>query len=243
MSFTSNDYEKLQNLMNESSENRELIQKLLDHQQYTISKISHEIRNPLTLIYSTLQLIETKHPEVSGFEHWNQLLEDTNDTITLLQELSAYNNSEHLHPEMIPLKDFLGRICLSFASSCTDSRVQFTSLIDPDLPDITADKIKLREVFLNLLRNAKDAISDTGSIRLEAVSEENSVKIAVTDTGCGIAPDDLPTIFDPFVTHKSGGTGLGLAIVSRTIAAHSGSIHVDSSLGKGSVFTVILPIT
>lgn len=243
MSFTSNDYEKLQNLMNESSENRELLQKLLDQQQYTISKISHEIRNPLTLIYSTLQLIETKHPEVTHFEHWNQLLEDTNDTIILLQELSAYNNSEHLHLETIPFKDFIGKICISFASSCMDSSVEFTSSISPDLPDITADKIKLREVFLNLLRNAKDAISDTGSVRLEAMLEDNSVKITITDTGCGISPNDLPTIFDPLVTHKSGGTGLGLAIVDRTIAAHSGSIHVDSSLGKGSVFTVILPIT
>ena len=97
MPFTANDYEKLHQLMNSSPEIRELLQKLLDSQQYTISKISHEVRNPLTLIYSTFQLIESSHPETRDFSHWSELREDIEYTISLLQELSAYNNSEHLH--------------------------------------------------------------------------------------------------------------------------------------------------
>ena len=93
MPFTANDYEKLHQLMNSSPEIRELLQKLLDSQQYTISKISHEVRNPLTLIYSTFQLIESSHPETRDFSHWSELREDIEYTISLLQELRSIQSA------------------------------------------------------------------------------------------------------------------------------------------------------
>ena len=96
MSLTNHEHEQLLQLMNETPENKMLIQKLMDDQQYTISKISHEIRNPLTLVYSTLQLIESQHPEVHTFRHWTDMREDIEFMITLLQELSSYNNGERL---------------------------------------------------------------------------------------------------------------------------------------------------
>lgn len=243
MLFTTNDYEKLHQLMNSSPETHELLQKLLDSQQYTISKISHEVRNPLTLIYSTLQLIEASHPETREFAHWSELREDIEYTIALLQELSAYNNSEHLHLSTFSAKDFLGQICLSFASSCIDTDIEFTSLITPDLPELTADKLKLHEAILNLLRNAREAVSSTGSIRLEAVLKDQMLQITISDTGCGILPEYLDTVFDPFVTYKPDGTGLGLAIVKRTITAHGGTVTVTSTCGKGTTFSLLLPIT
>ena len=229
MPFTANDYEKLHQLMNSSPEIRELLQKLLDSQQYTISKISHEVRNPLTLIYSTFQLIESSHPETRDFSHWSELREDIEYTISLLQELSAYNNSEHLHLSTFSAQDFLGQICLSFAASCVDTDIGFSSLIAPDLPSLTADRLKLHEAILNLLRNAREAISSVGSIRLEAVLKDQMLQIT--------------TIFDPFVTYKPDGTGLGLAIVNRTITAHAGTVTVTSSCGKGTSFLLLLPIT
>lgn len=243
MPFTTNDYEKLHQLMNSSPEIYELLQKLLDSQQYTISKISHEVRNPLTLIYSTFQLIESSHPEARSFAHWSELREDIEYTITLLQELSAYNNSEHLHLSTFSAKDFLTQICLSFAASCTDTNIEFSSLIAPDLPDLTADRLKLHQAVLNLLRNAREAIPSTGSIRLEAICKNQILQITISDTGCGISPESLDTVFDPFVTYKPDGTGLGLAIVKRTIAAHAGTVTVTSTYGKGTSFLLLLPIT
>ena len=243
MPFTANDYEKLHQLMNSSPEIHELLQKLLDSQQYTISKISHEVRNPLTLIYSTFQLIESSHPEARDFSHWSELREDIEYTISLLQELSAYNNSEHLHLSTFSAQDFLGQICLSFAASCVDTDIGFSSLIAPDLPSLTADRLKLHEAILNLLKNTREAISSAGSIRLEAVLKDQMLQITISDTGCGISPEYLDTIFDPFVTYKPDGTGLGLAIVSRTITAHAGTVTVTSSRGKGTSFLLLLPIT
>lgn len=243
MSFTTHDYEQLQQLMNESPENKILLQKLLDSQQYTISKISHEIRNPLTLIYSTLQLIEAQHPETLNYRHWNEMRQDIEFTISLLQELSAYNNGERIKPELFSSFDFLSRICLSFAASCTDSDIEFTSKISPDLPVINGDRMKLQEVFLNLLRNAKEAVSAGGTVRLDALVENHALKIIISDNGYGIPAEQLDEIFEAFVTHKTGGTGLGLAIAKRIIEAHNGRISVISKPGKGSQFTILLPVT
>ncbi len=192
MPFTANDYEKLHQLMNSSPEIRELLQKLLDSQQYTISKISHEVRNPLTLIYSTFQLIESSHPETKDFIHWSELREDIEYTISLLQELSAYNNSEHLHLSTFSAQDFLGQICLSFAASCVDTDIGFSSLIAPDLPSLTADRLKLHEAILNLLRNAREAISSAGSIRLEAVLKDQMLQMRRTKMQKHTAKHPIP---------------------------------------------------
>lgn len=242
MSFTSKDHEKLEQLMNEKPENKDLIQKLLESQQYTISKISHEIRNPLALVYSTLQLIEAQHPEAKTFKHWNDMREDIEFMNSLLIELSTYNNGERINLQPLPTYDFLSHICLSFASACVDTEVEFTSKLHRNLPDIIGDRIKLQEVILNLLKNALDATLPVGSVRLEAYTENESLKIVISDSGCGISPEQLDEIFDVFVTHKTGGTGLGLAIAKRTVEAHQGNITVESELQKGSKFTVTLPV-
>ena len=247
MSFTSSDYKQLQKLRNESPENDALIQKLLDSHQYTISKISHEIRNPLALVYSTFQLIETQHPEVQDFKYWNEMRHDLEFMNQLLVELSSYNNSERLRKETFSAVEFLQKICLSFAASHVDSNVEFSSMISPDLPNITADKIKLQEVILNILGNARDAVDSHGSIRLEARLNEQMptqlLEICITDDGCGIPPEYLETMFDAFVTHKSGGTGLGLSIAKKTMEAHDGNISVSSIPGQGTTFLLQIPAT
>ena len=234
----------------------------------TIRLIAHEIRNPLTMIYSTLQLIEAAHPEVWFFRHWDTLHEDILYTIRLLEDLSAYHNPEELHPESVDSSDFLRRIALSFAASAADSGISFSSQIPELLPPVYGDSVKLKEALLNLLTNAREAceqtIHETGistealtfghsaaqlvpEIRMEASLSDppedgpSLLCIRITDHGCGIPDDRLPFIFDPFVSFKSGGTGLGLPISRRIIEAHGGTMDVISAPGKGTVFTILLP--
>lgn len=240
--FTTNDYQQLTLLMNSSPEYSGLIHKLMDSYQFTISKISHELRNPLTLIYSTLQLIESQHPEVKEFRHWPQMIEDVEFTTELLNELSIYNNSQHLNLTTFDFQKFIKHIALSFAASITDADIEFTSKIDSSLPQITGDKTKLQEIFLNLLKNAQEAVGPGGSIRLNSYVEGNFAIIKISDTGCGIESERLDTIFTPFVTYKQGGSGLGLPIVQSTVLAHNGTVTVDSVEGEGTCFTVSLPI-
>lgn len=240
--FTDTDYDKLQQIMSQAPENKALIQKLLDSHQETISTISHEIRNPLTLVYSTLQLIESQHPEVLSFRHWDSMREDIEYMKQLLEELSAFNNSSRLSDREFDFRKFMEQIAISFAISLEEKDIEFTSYIDPLLPVIHADYIKLREVFLNLLKNAAEAVSSNGTIRLDARLEKESIVVTVKDNGCGIESSCLGDVFMPFVTHKEGGTGLGLAIAKRSVEAHNGQIEVRSSIGRGTVFTVTLPV-
>lgn len=240
--FSLQDQEQLQKLMAENPDNQILINKLLDSHQYTLSKISHEIRNPLTMISSTLQLIEKQHPEVHEYSHWSDVQNDIAFMEKLLEDLSSYNNGSHIQKKQIHTSAFLNYTALSFASAYADSPIEFTSEIDQNLSDIQGDSIKLQQLFLNLLRNALEATSYHGKIHMTASQASDHICITITDNGCGIPASLLPDIFTPFTTYKENGTGLGLAIAKSVVKAHKGSISVTSVPLEGTTFTVTLPI-
>ena len=204
-------------------------------------KFIHEIRNPLTALYSTLQLMEAKHPELKEIEYWPALRYNTEDMIELLQSFSNLTRAEFLISEEFNINILIRRTSLAFAASIADSKVEYTSKINISNPKITGDKIKIQEVFSNLLKNAYEASSETGHIFLHAFEEDEKIVITIEDDGCGIEESQLPTIFEPFVTYKKNGTGLGLAICRQIILAHNGTISVSSELGVGTTFRVELP--
>ena len=210
--------------------------------EYILSKFSHELRNPLTTVYSTVQLIEMQHPEVKDFKYWSNLAHDLEYMNRLLTELSDFSKSERLQVSTFSFRALLEQISLSFAASIANSEVEYTSKISPSLHQITGDKTKLQEVFLNLLKNAYEASLPNKTIYLEASCDEYNIHIRIHDTGCGISEEQLGTIFDPFVTYKKNGSGLGLAICNNIIRAHGGSISVESALNKGTTFYVCLPL-
>lgn len=248
--FSATDYDKLEQIMEESPEKRELLTRLLDTHKMTLSAISHEIRNPLTLVYSTLQLIESQHPEITSIRHWEHLKQDVEYMNALLSELSTYNNSERLHIDTINSSDYFRRISLSFAASIADTPIEFSSQIPSELPQIQADSLKLREVLFNLLANAKDAVLssfengtlNTPQIVFTVCKKDAHLELSIHDNGCGISEEELPHIFEPFVTHKPQGTGLGLAITERILHAHKGTISVTSAPVLGTCFLLTLPI-
>lgn len=249
--FSETDFDKLHQIMEESPERKDLLQRLLESHQMTISAISHEIRNPLTLIYSTLQLIASQHPETSSFKYWNQLMDDVRYTNLLLEELSAFNNSDRLSLSRTDAVAFFRTISISFAASITDTDIEFVSRIPEYLPDINCDTVKLRQVLLNLLHNARDAVlireHIDRKIFLDVYASENErqipfVCVKVSDNGCGIPPENLEHIFEPFITYKAGGTGLGLAIACRIARAHKGSLSVTSAPNNLTTFTLTLPV-
>ena len=111
--------------------------------------------------------------------------------------------------------------------------------IQPDLPSITADPVKLRQLLTNLVRNALEA--GCTSLTFSAFLDSGSLKMTLSDNGSGIPEEYQPTLFEPFVTHKSGGTGLGLALSRKIAEAHGGQLLLSSSNSSGTCFTVILP--
>lgn len=235
------DTKRLHTLMEQNPEANDLIQKLLDDQQLTISTISHELRNPLTIIHGIIQILESEHPEVLSYDLWPRLVCDIKQMRHLLEDLSAYNNRHILKETTFSMEDFLYDLADSFYYSVENNpNLSFTSDID-ELPEFTGDKSKLHEAILNLLVNAKDAVGDLGSICLTASHMDNSIQITVEDSGCGIPPEHLNHIFDPFITYKPQGTGLGLAIARSIIDAHHGSLEVASTSSEGTVFLITLP--
>ena len=212
--------------MEENKDAKQIISQLLENHHTSVSMIAHEIRNPLTLVSSALQVIEAQHPEVRKFHNWEQMMEDVQFMCSLLTELSTFNNSSTLHHSVFSIERLLKNVAVSFAISldADDSDIEFTSRIQPGMGDFTGDKIKLEEVLLNLLRNAREAVGEKGLISLTAGQREDRI------------------IIQCFVTSKENGTGLGLSSSKQTIEAHGGTIEAESSPKTGTVFTVTLPV-
>jgi two-component system sporulation sensor kinase C len=107
---------------------------------------------------------------------------------------------------------------------------------------VRADEKQIQEVFLNLMRNAFEAMESGGTITLSAESDQEDVEVHFADTGSGISEADLKKIFDPFFTTKENGTGLGLSVCYGIIQAHNGDLKYTSQVGRGTTARVILPI-
>ncbi len=237
------DINKMNRLMEENRDAKQIITQLLENHQTAVSTIAHEIRNPLTLVSSSLQIMEAQHPEVKEFFNWKQTMDDIQFMCGLLNELCSFNNGSILHHSVFSIEKLLKNISVSFAISldAEDTNIEFSSRIASGMGDFTGDKIKLEEVILNLLRNAKEAVGQRGHIFLSAQRDHNRIIIKCQDDGCGIPDHIIDTVFEPFVTDKEGGTGLGLSLSRRIVEAHGGTISAESS-DKKTIFTVNLPV-
>jgi signal transduction histidine kinase len=240
--LTSEDYEKLNTFYEENQVFRELFQAIEKDHMLSLSKISHEIRNPVTLINGFLQLMASEHPEVKSWHYWNDVMENMGFLRELLTELSQYNNAGILRPTEASPYQVLHTVVTSLTPTFAEKQITIQLEKTTPIPPFMLDTTKLREVFLNLFRNAAEAMPQGGTITCSACCDGEVVTIEIRDTGCGISPEDLPGIFDAFVTHKKDGTGLGLAIASQVIRAHQGTIKAHSQEGEGTTFTIVLPI-
>lgn len=201
-----------------------------------LSKFSHELRNPLTLINSSLQLLEKECPAVCESALWPQIRRDMSDVIRLLKDMSSSLKSPEKAPVVI--SDLLSEISASFAPSMELKEIRFDTEVSAELTGacIGADRQKLRQALTNLLLNAADAVTErkksdpalSGSVTLSAAREGSDLCIHVRDNGPGILPERLSTLFDPYVTYKPNGTGLGLGIVRSIAAQHGGTVTVDT---------------
>lgn len=243
------DKEKLNIMMDRDPELRKIIKQMLENHRLALSCVSHEMRNPLTLIYSSMQLIQAKHPEVVKFEHWTQMLDDVDFMIDLANEIGSFSNSDRMHLATFNMKHTLECVMLSFAISLEGTGIELIGNIDPSIKNYLGDRIKIQEVLLNLLTNARQAIQSQdkqtlkekpGQITMQAYRTRGGVTIRVKDNGCGIDPVQIKQIFDPFFTNKPDGTGLGLSISRKIAEAHYGTLTCNSIYGKGTTFVLAI---
>ena len=202
---------RMNRLMESNPEVKKIIEQLLQNHQTIVSLISHEIRNPLTLISSSLQLMEQTHPEVRDFSNWDQTMQDLDFLCQLLSELSAYNNGNTLRYQVFSLQALLRSVAVSFAISLEDSSVCFRSSIDPSIKDYAGDQIKLREVFLNLLKNARESQAD------EIVLSARLYPSPLTTTGC--SGSGTETIFSDVSDYDVSGNNISTSFSSESASS------------------------
>ena len=208
--------------------------------QSMLSTFSHEIRNPLALITSEMQMLSDSQPQLCFNEHWDNIMENLNYIRELLDELSRYQNAGHITLVQTNLSICLDRITSSFRPALDYLGISFETDIPRDLPQISLDQTKIRQALFNLLRNAQESIQHThGRILFSAVSD--GIQITVHDICCGMTAQQTEQIFFPFVTYKPGGTGLGLAVTRQIIEAHQGTLCVESTPKEGTSFYIFLP--
>lgn len=208
-----------------------------------LSKMFHEIKNPLTLINSSLQLIESEHPEVKTFRFWTQTMQDLQNLRKLIDELSGFQKGDRLNLTKISLFDFTEDLLEATAGYLIETGTPLT--LESDLSDLDffADDTKLRQAVVNLIKNAAESSKEGSPILLQISTSAHTLSIAVKDQGCGIAKEQLTHLFEPFHTTKSYGTGLGLPIVKKIIEAHQGTVSIQSEEGAGTLVTIRLPLS
>ena len=211
-------------------------------QKISLSIISHELKNPLTLIQGTLQLIGHHYPEVEQDPLWTQVLLDINYMSKLLSELSSLNSSMTLNYSQVNIRQILTNVVKSFSPSALVQGKKIDVNFETALEWVYGDNLKIQEMLINLIQNAMDATKSGDLIEITVQSKWERLVLIIRDTGCGMDKERLSTIFDPFVTYKVNGTGLGLAIVKNIVDAHHGVIQVHSKPLTGTKFILILPV-
>jgi two-component system sensor histidine kinase HydH len=208
----------------------------------------HEIKNHISTLGLNLQLLaedfaQPQTPrERKAFERIQRLQGQCQRLIDVSNDFLRFARSEELHRLPTRLDDVVSEM-IDFAFPTAKSNdITITWYPGGNLPTIPLDRDLFKQALLNLLLNAEQAMPDGGEIILQASQLPDAVQLDVIDTGCGIEPERLEKIFKPFHTSKPGGTGLGLPTTRKIIEAHGGSIKVQSEVGRGTKFTIRLPI-
>jgi nitrogen fixation/metabolism regulation signal transduction histidine kinase len=207
-------------------------------------RLAHEIKNPLLPIRLTVQ--ELKDQYRGDDPSFSRLLADSTrvvgDELDSLKKLVKEFSSFTRLPEMNPRPGSLPQLIEDVSRLYTRQPVKITA--DPAIPETRFDPDQLRRVLVNLFENSSAALEDQpdGLIQIDLAMAGENVEIRFADNGPGIPPPALPKIFDPYYTTRPGGTGLGLAMVKNIILLHGGSISAASTLDKGTVFTIRIPV-
>ena len=202
--------------------------------------VGHDLRNPLAGIRNATYFLKKKGKEISEAQT-KEMLEIIDNAIDhsdkIINDLLDYSREMHLELTESTLPTLLNKALLMIQ---VPGRIQILNHVHEE-SKIRVDADKIMRIFVNLIKNAIDAMPEQGTLEISSSQTENCINIAFADTGKGIPEETLPKIFTPLFTTKAQGMGFGLAICKRIMEAHGGSITVETELNKGTTFTISLP--
>lgn len=217
--------------------------------------LAHEIKNPLGGIKGAAQLLSMELAEDSSLQDYTQIMIKEVERINfIIEELMDLSNPRPPEIGDVDLVKILDDIILLQREAARSQNVRFTLKLDPSIPPVQGDESLLTRLFLNLVKNARESITHDGEVLIETRIASNyhltgpgrrsspMVDISISDTGCGIAEDQMDRIFTPYFTTKSRGSGLGLAISQKIIEDHHGLLKIESTPGVGTTMIVSLPL-
>ena len=212
-----------------------------------VAGVAHEVNNPLAGALGRVDLMLRRDPEEALKGDLQLIHDETMRAVRIMQNLLSFSRQREFEKMLTPINEIVESVVDLLSYQFRVNNVEVVKDLQPDLPEIMADANQLRQVFLNLITNAAQAIAeshDGGMVSVKTRRVEDAIQVTIADDGPGIPTETLGKIFDPFFTTKAEGkgTGLGLSISYGIVQEHGGNIGVESQVGKGTAFTVGLPV-
>jgi PAS domain S-box-containing protein len=230
---------------------REMQQALLQSEKLAAmgrltSQIAHELNNPIYGIMNTLELLKTEIPPENKRRRILELsLSEIRRLAEMLRNMLSFSKPEEEKRRPVKINELVEGILLVMEKQMKESNIKVETYFDETLPEVMASTNQMRQVMLNLLKNAKEAMPKGGSLTVRTSLEDHKVMVAIQDTGVGIPEELRDKIFEAFFTTKQKvkGVGLGLSVCYGIIKDHGGEIRVESEVDKGTTFTILLPMS
>jgi PAS domain S-box-containing protein len=202
--------------------------------------VAHEIRNPLTTLRGFVQLFKTDIDE----RYANIMLAELDRINLIVSEFLILSKPQAINYEYKDMEQILHSIISFLEPQAIIKNIQLHLVIDKEIPQIKCEQNQLKQVFINLLKNAIEAMPKGGNITVEVqVTNDEMVNICIIDEGEGIEEEQIPKVGEPFFSTKENGTGLGLMVSYRIIENHGGAMRISSQLNKGTTIEIKLPIS
>jgi PAS domain S-box-containing protein len=205
--------------------------------------MAHEIGTPMNVILGRAEFLMRKTPDDSMKKGLGTIVSQVERITKIMNQLLSFARRRPIERKPLELGKVIHDMLDVVRERLNTRNVVLETFLDPVTPMVFADKDQMGQVVLNLILNAVQAMPEGGTLRVELRGAGSQVKLDITDTGCGIHPDNIPKLFTPFFTTKEvgEGTGLGLTVVHGIVQEHEGNIDVKSDVGKGSTFCLTLP--
>jgi len=206
--------------------------------------VAHEIRNPLSSLKGFATYFRQRYGGVpEDVKVADIMIQEVDRLNRVITELLEFSRPMELKRKATDLAGLVRHALGTIEGQARERAIAVQSHLPPSIPRAFIDPDRMTQVFLNLFLNALAAMDRGGVLTVgTARQDDDTLRVSVADTGTGIRKEDLGRVFDPYFTTKPSGTGLGLAIVHRIVEAHGGEIRLESEPGKGTTFTILLPI-
>lgn len=208
-----------------------------------VTGVAHELRNPIGIVKATVQVMEGEFKNDPAVAEFSAVIKEQVDRQNrVIQELLDFGRPSKHIVKLVTVNSLLEKVLTFTAPMLRQHKISLDMKLDPNLPPVEVDGERIKQVYVNLILNAIQAMDAGGCLSIRTSIEDGYVNTSFTDNGKGIPQNQILNIFDPFFTTKDTGAGLGLSISYQIIKSHGGSIEVTSTPSDRTTFTVKLPI-